>query len=81
MRPSFLISIISGLVFLYAMIIFILYRNEISDQDFKYVTILILISMFLGIHSLNHANEEIYFNFNPFAGKWKPDDEPKKEIA
>jgi hypothetical protein len=81
MRPSFLISIISGLLFLYALILFILEdKNNISDNNFKFISLIIFISIFLGIHSMNHTFEEIYFDFNAFVGKWTPKDKPNDNV-
>lgn len=79
MRPSFLSAGLSGILFLYAVILFISVRDNITDNDFKFIVLIFLSSIFFGIHSINHAFEEIYFNFNPLTNKWCPEDEPRKK--
>ena len=78
MRPSFLVSVLSGLIFLLAIIIFLINIRNLTDQVFRLIVLLFLIGISLGVHSINHSFEEIYFDFNPFANKWLPKDEPQK---
>jgi len=73
MRPSFLSSIISGLLILVGIILTIVNSNNLT----KYETIMILFAMAisLGIHGMQHAYEEIYYDYNPFVnGKLLPKD-------
>ena len=72
MRASFvyhqitaIISIISTLISLYWM-----YKNyNAKDSAYKTAIILILLSISWGVHGLIHFWEEVYFDFNPLAGK------------
>ena len=78
MRPSFLSSIISGILILVAIILTIINSNNLT----KYETIMVLFAMAisLGIHGFQHAYEEMYYDFNPLEGKMLPKDMlPKKE--
>lgn len=78
MRVSFLISIISGFILLIASILFIMNYKTITSI-YSIITILILLSIGYGIHGLQHANEEIYYDFNPLVGKWKVNDDVQKQ--
>ena len=67
MRPSFLCSIISGILILVGIILS------------EYETIMILFAMAIslgihGIHGMQHAYEEMYYDFNPLEGKILPKD-------
>ena len=72
MRPSFLGLVITGFMTLFAVILIIMYYDTLKKAELIYIVLLLSIS--IGIHSLLHANEEIYFNFNPLTGQWKPHD-------
>jgi len=37
---------------------------------------LMIISISIGIHGIMHYMDEIYFDFNPLAGKWTVYDKP-----
>lgn len=69
MRPSFIGHAINGFLILVALILFL--------QNYKTLTIesliefALLFSIAFGIHAITHHYEEIYYDFNPFAGKWK----------
>ena len=76
--PILTIIILSGLLILIASLFYLTKINEFSQDSFKTIIVLLLISIGLGIHSISHYYEEIYFDFNPFAGKWKIRDSPKK---
>jgi hypothetical protein len=75
MRPSFISSAISGTIILIALIMYIV--NITKFKITKNIMILLLLGIGFGVHSICHYYEEIYFNYNPFIGKWKIDDEPK----
>lgn len=77
-RPSMIASSLSGLLILIASLFYLTKINEFSQDSFKNIIVLLLIAIGLGIHSISHYYEEIYFDFNPFAGKWKIRDSPKK---
>lgn len=72
MRPSFLCSIISGIIILVGIILTIINSHILSE----YETIMILFAMAisLGIHGMQHAYEEMYYDFNPLEGKILPKD-------
>lgn len=75
MRPSFLCASLSGLVLLYATILLICDYKELSKENL--IIILFLMAIGYGIHGIQHSYEEIYYEFNPFVGKWKISDDPK----
>lgn len=79
MRPSFLSQIISGFLILYAIIL--LYQNFSSIQldSTKLLIIILLFSVAMSLHGIQHAFEETYHNFNPFEGKWGDDEKKKNE--
>jgi len=78
MRPSFLASTLSGIIIFISIILFVINYKFLSNDNKYFINTLILLSIALGIHALCHYFEEIYFNFNPFTGRWKPKDEPEK---
>ena len=39
------------------------------------INLLFIIGIAYGIHGIQHAYEELYFDFNPLIGKWIPKDE------
>lgn len=76
MRPSFLSQIISGLLILTAFIIGYNNYKQLSEEKdmFKVIGIILLFSLALGVHGIQHSTEEIYYDFNPLEGKWKVKD-------
>jgi disulfide bond formation protein DsbB len=72
MRPSFLGLIFSGLLILVAIILGILNMKKISIEHG--VMIVLLLAIAVSAHSIQHAVEEIYFQFNPLIGQWLPKD-------
>ena len=76
MRVSFLINILTGFILLVAIILYIT-NYKILDNSNK-IIILLLIIVALGIHGIQHSIEEIYYNFNSLAGKWKINDDAQK---
>lgn len=70
MRPSFIISVLSGIIIFIAMILFILNFKMLSINTPKFIELLILLGIAFGVHSINHYYEEIYFNFNPLTNNW-----------
>lgn len=78
MRPSFLYHQIHvPLVFLGAIILFyLLYAGEINFMSYECANLMFLFSIAIGIHALIHFDEEVYFDFNPMAGKSEILDEP-----
>lgn len=72
MRPSFLINIFSGILILISVILLTKYK---FDDTYKNIIILLAFSSTLGIHGIQHAIEEIYYDFNPLVNKWKVRDD------
>lgn len=70
MRPSFIVSVLSGLIIFIAVIIFILNFKILSMNTPKFIELLLLIGIAFGVHSISHYYEEIYFNFNPLTNNW-----------
>lgn len=76
-RPSFIASGISGTIILIAFILFFIYLKNKNEDTYKLIVLLSLIGIGFGVHGISHSYEEIYFDFNPFIGKWYPKNEPK----
>ncbi|QIG60193.1 hypothetical protein [Dishui Lake large algae virus 1] len=72
MRPSFLGLVATGLLNLVAVILILVNFKVMSAVMFVQVILLLCIS--IGIHSQLHFNEELYYKFNPLAGKWVASD-------
>jgi glycopeptide antibiotics resistance protein len=72
MRPSFLANIFSGILILISFII--LFKYNFTDV-YKNMILLLAFSIALGIHGIQHSIEEIYYDFNPLANKWKVRDD------
>jgi hypothetical protein len=71
MRPSFLLSIISSMLLLFATLISIIYLiyNAVYNKPVyvpELIKFLFIAAIAYGIHGLQHSNEEIFFNYNPF---------------
>ena len=64
MRPSFITSSLSALIFIYAFIYFLNVKDKIKDEH-NIVIIILLFSIAIGMHSVHHYKEEIYYNYNP----------------
>ena len=73
MRPSILASSISAILIIIVAIM--LFNNYKSFDIYQIAILLSLISIYLGVHSIHHYYEEIYFDFNPLVGKWKINDD------
>ena len=76
MRVSFIINILTFFTLLIAIMLYIL--NYKSLDNINKIIILLLIIIVLGIHGIQHSIEEIYYDFNPLAGKWKINDDVQK---
>ena len=68
MRPSFLANVFSGILILISFII--LFKYNFTDV-YKNMILLLVFSIALGIHGIQHSIEEIYYDFNPLVNKWK----------
>ena len=67
MRPSFLGLGITGIITTIAIITYILNFKKFNTNE--HVTLLFLMSITIGIHSILHHYEEIYYGFNPLKNK------------
>ncbi len=70
MTPSFIGLVASGLLNLVAVVIFLINIETISATALVQVILLLAIS--IGIHSLQHFQQEVHYGFNPLEGKWVP---------
>ena len=69
MRPSFLSQIMNGLMLTIALVLFLVNYKQFTTEVI--IKILLLMSIASGVHGLLHHQEEIYYGYNPLAGKWK----------
>ena len=79
MRPSFIGLASSGFLILIALIAFVMYYNSLTKSDV--VIIVLLLSVAISIHSIQHNFEEILFGFNPLKGQWIPSDTPQVVLS
>jgi len=79
-RPSFIASALSGTIIFAALILFFINYKSIYQNPYQLIVILSLIGIGFGIHSLSHYYEEIYYDFNPFIGKWSGKDIPSLKV-
>lgn len=80
MRPSFILSAISGTIILIATIMFIINIKTVSSNINTFIELLLLIGIGFGLHCISHYYEEIYFNFNPLTNNWNVNDKPVKQV-
>jgi len=74
MRPSFLGLIASGLLILTALILIAFNFTTLRARDWIFAVL--LASIAVATHSMLHAHEERWYNFNPLRGEWNIRDEP-----
>lgn len=68
MRPSLLISSLSAILVIIA--VYLSFTIHLSTKEL--IQVLLLSSVALGIHGLQHAHDETYYDFNPLVpGKFK----------
>lgn len=79
-RPSFIASALSGIIIIAALILFCINYKSITRNPYEFIVILTLIGIGFGIHSISHYYEEIYYDFNPFIGKWSGKDTPSLKV-
>lgn len=73
MYPSLLAMILSGFFLLSVIVILLMKysKGELKEMDQNTIILLLLgLCIGFGVHGLQHALAEIYFNFNPLEGKW-----------
>lgn len=65
-KPSFYAHGLNGLLIFISVIILILNFTIIKNLDiYKRITILLLVSIAIGIHGISHLGLEYVYNFNP----------------
>ena len=69
MRPSFIGQGVNGVLAMIAIIMFILHYKEMDNKTI--IEMLLFISITIGVHSILHHFEEIYYDYNPLVGKWQ----------
>jgi hypothetical protein len=74
MRASVLISTLSGIIILYVFVVFLSLQVNSAEK----LKILLLLSIALGIHAIQHSTDELFYDFNPFVGKFELRDDPIK---
>lgn len=74
MRPSFLGLVLSGLLILAAVILIAFNITTLRGRDWIFAVL--LASIAVATHSMLHAHEERWYNFNPLRGEWRIRDEP-----
>jgi len=62
-RPSFLAFNLQGILLAIIMLLFINNYKSLTKKELMYV--LLLFSITVGIHSILHHVEEMYYGFNP----------------
>lgn len=62
-RPSFLAFNLQGILLAIIMLLFINNYNSLSKKEL--LNVLLLFSITVGIHSILHHIEEMYYDFNP----------------
>ena len=69
MRPSIFGHMFNGFLLLIAMILFLQNYKKLSQESL--IEFALLFSIAFGVHAILHHYEEIYYDFNPLANKWK----------
>lgn len=63
MTPSFISLGITGLLILIIIIMMIINYNKMSIVQF--ISLLVLLTIAIGVHGLQHQGQEVYYDFNP----------------
>lgn len=77
MRPSIVISALSGIIILYVFFTFVSLLPSLSAKE--KLNFLLLLSIALGIHAIQHSTDELYYDFNPLVGKFELRDNPVRQ--
>lgn len=75
--PSFIASSISGILIFIGLIYFLCNINTLSKDPYKLIMSLTLLGIGFGVQGISHNFLEVYYDFNPFIGKWKVKNEPE----
>lgn len=64
--PSFYAHVINGILLLIALILLSKYYSLLSKQTpYNMISLLLLLSISVGVHGLSHSNLERNYNYNP----------------
>ena len=70
MTPSFIGLIATGFLNLIAVIMFLV--NVGSMQAAVILQVVLLLAISIGIHSVQHFQQEVHYGFNPLEGRFVP---------
>ena len=65
MLPSFISQIFSGLILLFALYYLYVNFDTYRNDTYKVLIILLGLSIAISLHGLQHAYQEVYYNYNP----------------
>ena len=64
--PSFYAHIVNGILLLAAIIVFIKnYKKLVSLESYKFIKLVLFLSIAAGVHGLSHLGLESVYNYNP----------------
>jgi hypothetical protein len=64
--PSFYAHIVNGVLLLVAIIVFIKnYKKLVSLESYKFIKLVLFLSIAAGVHGLSHLGLESVYNYNP----------------
>ena len=69
-KPSYFAMAISGILIAWAVVVLIMNRTSEELKGIKLVNVLLFLSTAVALHGMLHMWAEIYYNYNPFAGKF-----------
>ena len=74
MRPSFVGLVFGGLLIFIAVLWMAAVSSKLQSRD--WIPLILLLSIAVSTHSMLHAHEERWYNFNPMRGQWAVRDDP-----
>ena len=64
--PSFYAHIVNGVLLLAAIIVFMKnYKKLVSLESYKFIKLVLFLSIAAGVHGLSHLGLESVYNYNP----------------
>ena len=72
MHPSFASLVITGLLIFVAIIMTIINFNGL--RPYESIMIIFLMAISIGLHGIQHFNEDLFYDYNPFHGQLLPKD-------
>lgn len=69
-KPSYFALAISGILIAWAVVVLVMNRNSEELKGIKLVNVLLFLSTAIALHGMLHMWAEIYYNYNPLAGKF-----------